>query len=277
MHSAQNCVQRRVTDIDKTNAVAVTPALFTKSREVVLQMKIPYPCQTRPSHETALSAALLHVGKVGEASPLSTHLSLFSQSAKRDMAEDDSRGADLGPDVDDDEALRYAIALSLEEPDNKAERKGKAASTGPEVPPRKATFGSLSLDRRHMEEERLLRLSRKRQRSPSDGEITEVPGPKRKVPIEDLATSPKPSLTYPNGAVKRTWVRGNKRSSTDITIEEVFQKEYLSLAVLSSFQWDDEWLLSKLDLRNSKLLLLAFAADNAQVHTFRSATHQRPQ
>ena len=192
------------------------------------------------------------------------------------MAEDDSRGPDLGPDIDDDEALRYAIALSLEEPNNKAESNGKAASTGPEVPPRKATFGSLSLDRRNMEEERLLRLSRKRQRSPSDGEITEVPSPKRKAPIEDLSTSQKPSLMYPNGAVKRTWVRGNKRSSTDITIEEIFQKEHLSLAVLSSFQWDDEWLLSKLDLRNSKLLLLAFAADNGQVHTFQSATHQRP-
>lgn len=65
--------------------------------------------------------------------------------------------------------------------------------------------------------------------------------------------------------MKRTWVRGYPRTGDDIKIEEVLQKDKLLLAMLSSYQWDDEWILSKVDATKTKLLLAAFASDDRQV------------
>ena len=56
---------------------------------------------------------------------------------------------------------------------------------------------------------------------------------------------------------------GLPRTGDDITIEEVLQKDKLELAVLSSYQWDEEWLLSKLTLK-TKIILVAYAVDEAQ-------------
>jgi len=50
---------------------------------------------------------------------------------------------------------------------------------------------------------------------------------------------------YTSGVVKKTWANGFARNN-DIKIEEVFQIDQLKLAVLSSFQWDIDWLMSKL-------------------------------
>ncbi|KAK4218143.1 tyrosyl-DNA phosphodiesterase-domain-containing protein [Rhypophila decipiens] len=72
------------------------------------------------------------------------------------------------------------------------------------------------------------------------------------------------SLPFPRGVVKKTWCRSQARLGDDIKIEEVFQKDKLRLAVLSSFQWDDEWLISKLDMSHTRVVLVAFAADDAQ-------------
>ena len=72
------------------------------------------------------------------------------------------------------------------------------------------------------------------------------------------------SLPFPRGVVKKTWSRSQPRLGDDIKIEEVLQKDKLKLAVLSSFQWDDEWLVSKLDLAQTRVILIAFAADEAQ-------------
>ncbi|KAM7199827.1 hypothetical protein V8F33_004231 [Rhypophila sp. PSN 637] len=74
----------------------------------------------------------------------------------------------------------------------------------------------------------------------------------------------KPSLPFPRGVVKKTWCRSQPRLGDDIKIEEVFQKDKLRMAVLSSFQWDDEWLISKLDMSHTRVVLVAFAADDAQ-------------
>ncbi|EHK17742.1 uncharacterized protein TRIVIDRAFT_82987 [Trichoderma virens Gv29-8] len=148
------------------------------------------------------------------------------------------------------------------------------------------------LDRKAMEQERLNRLA-KRQRPPSDDDdddVVEIPPPKKQamtapepkskttselkkstsVPmsISSSASSSLP-LQYPNGTVKRTWSRGCARTGEEITIEEVFQKDQLELAVLSSFQWDEEWMMSKLDIRRTKILLLAFAKDEAQKNLMR--------
>ncbi|KPM36091.1 hypothetical protein AK830_g10478 [Neonectria ditissima] len=174
---------------------------------------------------------------------------------------------DFGADMNDDEALRYAIALSLqEEPRNQpAEQKPPRSSPSNrnEVRSGEPTLGLLALDRKKMEEERLQRLAKRRRSASSDDDVVEVPPPKRKTLSEP---SKSPSLPpFANGTVKRTWARGYPRTPDDIKIEEVLQKDSLLLAVLSSYQWDDEWILSKVDLRKTKLLLLAFAADDTQM------------
>jgi len=53
-------------------------------------------------------------------------------------------------------------------------------------------------------------------------------------------------LAYPRGVVKRTWAFGYERTGSDIKLEEVLEPLTLRTAVLSAFQWDMEWLLSKL-------------------------------
>ncbi|KAH7140556.1 tyrosyl-DNA phosphodiesterase-domain-containing protein [Dactylonectria macrodidyma] len=179
---------------------------------------------------------------------------------------------DPGSGVDDDEALRYAIALSLcehEPEDSPVEQNHPKSSSPKRSEPRSGvvTLGLLALDRKKMEEERLQRLA-KRRRSASDDDVVEIPPPKRKMTSEPPIS---PSLPpFANGTVKKTWARGYPRTPDDIKIEEILQKDKLVLAVLSSYQWDDEWLVSKVDLRRTKLLLLAFAADENQKTAMRS-------
>lgn len=72
-------------------------------------------------------------------------------------------------------------------------------------------------------------------------------------------------LPFPRGVVKRTWCLGQPRTGDDIKIEEVLQKDKLELAVLSSFQWDEEWLMEKVDIDKTKMVLIAFAKDDKQV------------
>lgn len=190
-------------------------------------------------------------------------------------------------DMDDDEALRYAIALSLQEQDKpvvkdakqeatqdtkqdaKQEAKSSSHSSEEKPPPSGSAFGSLSLDRKKMEQERLQRIAKRRRQNDRDNDDTvEAPPPKRKATSKEEATPATPATTvpFPKGTVKRTWARGYPRTIHDIKIEEVLQKEKLELAVLCSFQWDDEWIISKLNMTRTKLLLVAFAADEAQVH-----------
>ncbi|CAH0043995.1 unnamed protein product [Clonostachys solani] len=185
-------------------------------------------------------------------------------------------------DMDDDEALRYAIALSLQEHDKESPEPAKAEESQPDHGSHTAgNFSLRLLDRKAMEEARLQRLAGKRPRldqetTPDDGDdVVEVPPPKKMksagtstpkgVPLSaSPPTQPAPSNYFPDGVVRRTWARGHPRASDDIKIEEVFQKEKLELALISSFQWDEEWMLSKVDLRRTKLLLLAFATNETQ-------------
>ncbi|RMX86066.1 hypothetical protein D0868_15228 [Hortaea werneckii] len=53
------------------------------------------------------------------------------------------------------------------------------------------------------------------------------------------------SLPYPHGVVKKTWAFGHPRHN-DIKLEEVLEPQTLRTAVLSAFQWDTDWVLSKL-------------------------------
>lgn len=169
---------------------------------------------------------------------------------------------ELDSDSDNDEDLRRAIALSLKDQEKPADA-DTTADFPRAAPKTQATFGSILLNRKEMEAERLRRLG-KRQRSPEDNNVEEEPVKKRPAQKQPRAVVHS-QLRYPHGTVRRTWARGYPKTSDDITIEEVFQKEGLQLAVLSSFQWDEEWMLSKLNVHETRILLLAFAADEGQV------------
>ncbi|PTB35286.1 hypothetical protein M441DRAFT_62912 [Trichoderma asperellum CBS 433.97] len=248
------------------------------------------------------------------------------------MTRPESHSPELPDDMDDDEALRYAIALSLQDQASSAtpividdsdddgnDNDGSSTASSENATQQttqtqshshshsqpssssqqQSQFGSLFLDRKAMEQERLNRLA-KRQRPPPDNDededVVEVPPPKKLAtgaPAEGNIKTPGASSTplasastatiekcsnisnissvpYPNPTVKRTWARGTARTGDEITIEDVFQRDKLELAVLSSFQWDEEWMLSKLDYVRTKILLLAYARDEAQKTLMRS-------
>lgn len=126
----------------------------------------------------------------------------------------------------------------------------------------------LGLDRKAMEEERLRRLavSAGSQRRGTSNTISQgAPLDSPEAPVETrMGQETRPAaLSYPKGAVLRTWLRDQPRGD-DIRIDEVLQKDQLELACLSSFQWDEEWLFSKIDPR-TKVILIAFAANESQV------------
>ncbi|KAK5997401.1 Tyrosyl-DNA phosphodiesterase 1-like protein [Cladobotryum mycophilum] len=197
----------------------------------------------------------------------------------------------IDSDSEDDEQLRQAIALSLQDQSNipaessRDDKEDPSAAAGPLPQKPKTQFGSLFLDRKAMEEERLKRLGKRPRSSSGDG-ITKAPPPKRLSPyppsrsdrneeskedsINAYATIASTSVPYPDGTVKRTWARGCNRNGTDIKIEEVLQKDQLQLAVISSFQWDEEWMLSKIDISKTNILLLAFAKDDTQKEVMRA-------
>lgn len=103
-------------------------------------------------------------------------------------------------------------------------------------------------NRKVMEEERLARLEkRKRKRSPAPDQPlkqTKAPAVIESKPA-NLHSCSNHLLQYPTGAVKRTFATRFSRSD-DITIDELLQAPLVNIAVISSFQWDAEWLGRKL-------------------------------
>ncbi|KAA6407198.1 MAG: hypothetical protein FRX48_09000 [Lasallia pustulata] len=211
-------------------------------------------------------------------------------------------------DTDDDEELRRAIALSLAEQEIDSNGSMGQRQQPSQVPikatdivdllsddesqiPRKeiSTVRShslasgqsslLGLNRKEMEERR---LARKRKVSIS-------PPPPRKVAksSKSVADLPQPSppgtaiasivnqLQFPNGTVKKTWAFGHPRDE-DIKIEEVLQRADLTLAVLSSFQWDVEWLLGKLSASSTKMIFVMQAKEAAAKHQYARETASMP-
>lgn len=197
---------------------------------------------------------------------------------------------------DDEDALRRAIAMSLGHDIHDPEATSGSSQMGTSAAPPSASitednrpnasansgtgFDIASLDRKKMEEERLARLTMNAQRKRKADEAPGDPNSNKSAQRPKLANSndistaaaqpslqqrPTQRLQYPKGVVLKTSVRGVPRGGDDITIEEVFRKDELELAVLSSFQWDEEWLVSKLNLRSTKVLLIAFANSDAQV------------
>ncbi|RWA11986.1 hypothetical protein EKO27_g3087 [Xylaria grammica] len=139
-------------------------------------------------------------------------------------------------------------------------------------------FSALGLDRKKMEEERLARLTKRKaphddeipKRCPQRVKIDRQPGG---IPLKTTADTSvgtkSPQLPYLKGVVRKTWASGYPRQD-DIKIEEILQKDHLELAVLSSFQWDDEWLLSKIDTKKTKMICIAFASSDYQKEQMRA-------
>lgn len=164
--------------------------------------------------------------------------------------------------------------------------------------------GLLGLDRKQMEQERLARItserhkpdgkppfeSKKRKAEMLQQEQTDIRNVKTKIsnaslPSTKLAASrmgrqesngeysnghhdtfeiPGSGVQYPYGIVKKTWVKGCSRDGNDIKIEEVLQKDDLELAVLSAFQIDADWIISKLS-EKTKVVWVLQAKSEAEV------------
>lgn len=76
---------------------------------------------------------------------------------------------------------------------------------------------------------------------------------------------------YLDGAVKKTWARGYDRSE-DVKMEELLQREDLTLAVISSFQWEIDWLFSKLDTKSTQLTLIMHAKEESTRRQYQEET-----
>ncbi|KAJ5613043.1 hypothetical protein N7510_006237 [Penicillium lagena] len=180
-------------------------------------------------------------------------------------------------------------------------------ASAPNVPVASKPSGILGLNRKQMEEERLARLKKRK----ADDGSSPLPESESKVPrtepvLRDTAipfSSPtltstppsnicqstaansskfgvqptaRPVPQWPLGAVKKTHVSGIPRKGDDITIEEVFQRADLELAVLSSFMWDMEWLFSKLDTQRTRFIFVMQAKEEETKLQYQQETSDMP-
>ncbi|GFF59823.1 hypothetical protein IFM62136_04329 [Aspergillus lentulus] len=164
--------------------------------------------------------------------------------------------------------------------------------------------GLLGLNRKQMEEERLARIAKRKadddgaidhrqgkyskneSNQPagqsSSGSVSTEYAPSIGVPrarhktVESTPRLPNPSRTpgvqFPKGVVKKTYAQYCPRTGDDITIEEVFQRSDLELAILSSFMWDIEWLFSKVDTKSTRFLLVMQAKDELTKRQYEAET-----
>jgi len=208
------------------------------------------------------------------------------------MAPHDHTVIELSDDEDDESQLQRAIALSLgRPPPNKAGTSAAATMTADKKT--SSSFGLHQLDRKQMEAERLARLERKRKLVDQPGPLPPPHKTKRhhqpsiftpkaivaedsKAPSRSYQTD-RTDLPFAKGVVKRTWAHGYERRGDDIKIEEILQKEELELAMMTSFQWDTEWLLKKIDLRRTKVVFVAYAQDETQVCSLLFLCHCIPE
>jgi hypothetical protein len=138
-----------------------------------------------------------------------------------------------------------------------------------------------------MERQRLARLAatqkpaQKRELPESPTHIGRTASPAKKTrtapPSETIANhSGHSSVTTPfrKGAIKRTWALGYERHN-DIKLEEILDKSRLQLALFSSFIWDGEWLMRKLDTRKTRIMMAMQAKDEQTVGFKESAVVRR--
>ena len=159
--------------------------------------------------------------------------------------------------------------------------------------------GVLGLDRKAMEEERLARKRKASVSPPFRAKILRIGNDNlthKATSInglsaleEEPAANQTPSiipkkinhadatgLRFPAGVVKKTWSFGFPRQADDIKLEEVLERKDLTLAVLSSFQWDVEWLLRKIDISTTKVVMVMQAKDSATKQQYAEETADVP-
>ena len=192
---------------------------------------------------------------------------------------------------DDDEDLKRAIALSLEDSNTgktaheaiSIDSDSNTATNHPEkdlptelskgLPDWLVGLPMSASDRRRMEQKR---LDRKRKASPispppirramKNGETASTAN-QAKTPISNSK-----GPLYLTGTVKKTWALCRERKGDDIKLEEVLQKDDLKLAVLSSFQWDMHWLLAKINTKDTNITLVMQANNLATQQQYRQET-----
>ena len=177
----------------------------------------------------------------------------------------------------DDDDLRQAIALSLQEQQGSSAEKPIALDEGLPKRPLLATHSShhhgiLGLNRKQMEEER---LSRKRKTSPPPRPTTSKVM-KGFTPVSIDQTKLERNPTFLRGVVKKTSVLGEPRSADTIGLEDILEREHLQLAVLSSFQWDIPWLFAKLNVSKTLITLVMQAKDETTREQYRRETADMP-
>lgn len=153
----------------------------------------------------------------------------------------------------------------------------KPAQMTPDATTTGRRTGIMGRDRAAMEAERLARLaSRKRPAPVYPSEVERKDQVASKKPrIETptnyasaITTPTTPStLQYPGGVLKRTCSKLHPRDN-DIKIEEVLMKDKLKIAVLSSFQWDQDWIFSKINLKTTKMVVVMEAKNEAERNQF---------
>ena len=189
------------------------------------------------------------------------------------------------------------IALDDEyDDDNIAASLGEEPQTAIENQAKTGLNSMLGLNRKAMEEERLLRKRKAASISPSPShkapKITStapatidyanaesnsnyltIPKVDPAPLIQTATNTPDPKgLIFPHGTIKKTWAFRHARVGNDIKIEEILQRSTLTLAVLSSFQWNVEWLLKKLDIHNTRVVMVMQAKDEATQSQYRHET-----
>ena len=184
---------------------------------------------------------------------------------------------------DEEEQLKLALAMSLEDSHSATHAATDTMPSG--------SLSSMGLDRKAMEQERIARLQAKEHISPlpmsnkrtidrvevldatsltsrNDG-INAGAAPSKRAKTDSAGQGK--NGRFRRGAVLKTWCYGFDRTDQDIKIEEVLEKNTLQLAVLSSFQWDMEWLLSKMS-PTTRMVFVMQAKDQATRDQYRSET-----
>ncbi|KAF1349417.1 phospholipase D/nuclease [Lizonia empirigonia] len=153
---------------------------------------------------------------------------------------------------EDDDDLKRAIALSLQE-NGQSTNSAEPTTAITDPAHTKPKPEGIVWDRKAMEKERLARLEkRKRKRSLSPDQ------PSKQLPR--VSTPSNLVLQYPRGAITRTFATKFPRTD-DITIDELLQAPMINMAVISSFQFDAEWLGRKLSHTKVKQVWVMNARD----------------
>lgn len=292
------------------DASEISPNSISKdSSRIAGPVKTPHQPKETPENKMSPPSESRVVDLTNDSDSDSDLKEFFPKSKSVIGSETDEDATNDVGDDESDEDLKQAIRMSLEGAKHGAEvshLQGPAFSLGPlegfqaaspDIPKPQGIFG---LNRKQMEEERLARLAKRKagsspppaQPAPKASRIIDtrppmtahIPSsqttpkplvrnsPAAKHPVTGVQATARPVLQFPLGAVKKTQLAYAPRTGDDITIEEVFQREDLNVAVLSSFLWDIEWLFSKFDTKKTKFILIMGAKEEATVRGDPSST-----